>query len=384
MGLTGVFTTSRRGVGSRRSKRLSVLLSVMLTMAMVLPSLSIAVPPTPPTGPTTWYVDIVDGSSAKEGTIDSPFKNIYWTVDNKASSGDTIMVNGGDEEEAYRYRNPGLEIYPIRIDFDLTIKGYGENRPILDHSGDPSDIESGDPLLGSGTAAGYDGSVIFDIEPVEFDPIITGLAATHLPIVPTVSTAPPVVTLEGLVFIGGEGVEGTRGGAVSASEAILTVRECEFKNNLAWMYGGALGAVDSTVTVKDSLFLRNEAGYAGGAMYFEDSKVDIVNSIVVDNVAHPEAVPYPRIDARQDAISDYPLEPGFAMDDSTPDSCGGGIAAVGASEMTICNTGVYGNEADMAGGVYCDSWARFDMSDCVIQGNEAFEGGGVASFPSRL
>ena len=337
MGLTGVFTTSRRGVGSRRSKRLSVLLSVTLTMAMVVPSLSIAVDPSPLPDLTIWYVDSTVDDDSGSGTMEDPFKTITYAVNVAASAGDTIMVNGGDGS-GYEYTHvdkSGYEFYPIGISCDLTIKSYGESKPILDAENNSQIFiisGMGDTNVSISSSYEEDSAPPPAVEPdVTLDglTLLRGYGGFTLPGLPGFPDGPihsEAAPAGGSVYIGG-----LPGGAVAAQNTILTVRDCDFENSQAGFFGGALGAYESTVTVEGSSFNNNEAGYAGGAMYFEDSKVEITNSTIGENSADADGIKTP---VQEAGISDSLLEPGVALADGL-ETRGGGIAAVGSmTEMT--------------------------------------------------
>ncbi len=89
------------------------------------------------------------------------------------------------------------------------------------------------------------------------------------------------ILLKNLVFLNGSA---TYGGAISIETgSIVTIEDCQFKNNLATLYGGAIYN-KGTLILKNTLLESNKANQNGGALYNEaSSKIFIYNSLFRSN-----------------------------------------------------------------------------------------------------
>jgi hypothetical protein len=71
---------------------------------------------------TTWYVAPTGNDSATCGPVSSPCKTIQYTVDTRASGGDTLFIGAGTYAEH------------LRLTYDLTLVGTGMRQTIVDGS----------------------------------------------------------------------------------------------------------------------------------------------------------------------------------------------------------------------------------------------------------
>ncbi len=161
------------------------------------------------------------------------------------------------------------------------------------------------------------------------------------------------------------------GGAISVtdSNAVLTVVDCQFSDNLTILdRGGAISTIGKT-TVADSTFTANAAAGYGGAI-FSDATLTIAGSTLSANTAGGSggAVSSNRALIVTDTI----------VSGNTATDHAGGAFLAGTSTATLTNTTVSGNTALSGGGM--SIYGEMNFVDSVLSGNHATSGGGAYSY----
>jgi hypothetical protein len=222
------------------------------------------------------------------------------------------------------------------------------------------------------------------------------------------------VTVSDSEFTGNTGI---LGGAAAESDATLDVNDTSFVNNTSQMWGGALygcfgnltlnrssllsnvadtskngygGAIffhcGGTLTVNDSELLENQASY-GGALSIWDGNVAINSSTLAGNTAEGGMLDNPDACHEDCDIRDENGNViGYCATDCAPppepDSRGGAIYSSG--DLSINNSTLSNNSADIGGGGVYAEYGSAAISGSTIAGNGAGEGGGLLNFWGEL
>jgi len=199
--------------------------------------------------PGTLYVDGATGNdSGACGAIGAPCKTISYTLNARASDGDTILIAGGTYTENLAIGNG--------ISFTLR-GGYGI----------------------SGTVWLPDAA----------ETVINGSGTISQPVV-TVGDGNATAILDSLTLTGGRA---PGAGGVWAGDANVTIRNCIIRNNTAVGddAGGGVMGPNTRWSIIDSLIVGNQLeagdGAAGGVRAGPYSPVIMVNTVVADNRGAP-------------------------------------------------------------------------------------------------
>lgn len=150
-----------------------------------------------------------------------------------------------------------------------------------------------------------------------------------------------------------------------------TFTGCVFDNNTAseqiyhWAYGGAMAIMDSDdVIINDCTFTNNYADCYGGAIYSNDSQITINDSTFLNNNCVLEGV-----DFDAEAATNFGL--------------GGAIYATGYNGydyLNLDNCIIEGNQAYNGGGIFCDNMV-LDIKDSRFINNSAIVSKDYSEFP---
>jgi len=197
----------------------------------------------------TLYVDGVTGNdSGACGTIGTPCKTISYTLNTRASDGDTIFIAAGTYTENLTIGN-GIS---------LTLRG-------------------GNSISGTAWLPGT------------AETVIDGSSTISQPVV-TIGDGSATIVLDSLTLTGGRA---PGAGGVRAGDANVTIRNCVIRNNTAVGNdsGGGVMGPNTRWTFIDSLILGNQLeagdGAASGVRAGPSSPVIMVNTVVADNRGAP-------------------------------------------------------------------------------------------------
>jgi hypothetical protein len=187
------------------------------------------------------------------------------------------------------------------------------------------------------------------------------------------------VTIDSLGITGGNVDVGLYGGGVLNDHASLTISNCSLKTNSS-TYGGAISNNGSggsaTLAVLNSSITGNYAIFAGGGIYSGDTAVSLTNSTVSSNTAAYSDIGFAVGDGGGIynsggtlTITDSVVINNLAgVNDPFPAGTGGGIYSSGP--LTITNSTISGNEADLTGGGITSGGA-VTITGSTISGNRA-------------
>jgi hypothetical protein len=239
--------------------------------------------PQPPTDPGTLYTDGGSGQDIPAcGTIAAPCETILYTLNNRATDGDTILIAAGTYTE-------NLTITGITV----TLRGgYAISDSLW--------------LADAGKT------------------VVNGNDATRVFFIHGGSN----VTLENLTITGGRAPEdGCWGGGASVSSARLTIRQSLIISNQAdctsgQTGGGCGGGLDAnndegppvSLIIEDSIIANNSAKEHGGAMNFWQATVSISNVLFISNTSPVIAVSDGDVTILNSTIADN-SQPGSALQD---------------------------------------------------------------------
>ena len=368
--------------GVRTARRLVAILTLTLlvTTMVIPPTVAIA----PPIEPTTRYVDGL-AAPGGDGSAGSPFQTITSALAS-AFPGDTIMVAPGtysaDTEDMPLELFSGLTLEASEPGTGTILDGqweFGRSQVLSVSDSDEVTvrgfvIRNGSQEYGGGAAVAFS-SVVF----------------------------------EGCVF---EGNVGAFGAAVSIHESSVLFESTDFRGNgygsggkttiqppslelplrpglsesptspvdpedVVTLYGGAVFAESfSMVGFIDSEMYDNVSMFAGGGFFGDTVLAGFIHSSVESNtvVFDPAMVEGIRLE-----LTGVGLSPAEVTEYG---GTGGGVAVVGDSLGIFQESDFERNHAYMAGGVYVDAAAVYEMTDSAVVGNTAAQkGGGVARFP---
>jgi predicted outer membrane repeat protein len=174
------------------------------------------------------------------------------------------------------------------------------------------------------------------------------------------------------------------------------LKDCVFRDNLAWGNGGGFWNEDGDPVFADCLFEGNTAERSGGGLYSRNGVLILQGCTFGGNYAHQGAGMY-AVALDESLCVGCRFIGNVALASST--SSGGGVSVDGTGSMTF-RDGVFeanissrggalsgggdlvlrrcrftDNEADKGGGLYCRYGAPYAI-DCVFEGNIGRGGGG--------
>lgn len=208
----------------------------------------------------------------------------------------------------------------------------------------------------------------------------------------TIRSVPQGVTVEGITIThgraGGTHLPDDSGGAIFCLGASLTVRECEFRSNLAENRGGAIyinifdlpipfaasGAPAQAapgLRLESCRFTGNITGGFGGAVFFEDTPTQIVDSMFDANIAAEGGAVLGR------AGTACLVERSEFSDNSAGNA--GALSVGGDGPFVVRHTQFRGNQAESRGGAIQGlNVGLLSLEDCSLVENMAtFDGGGL-------
>ena len=241
----------------------------------------------------------------------------------------------------------------------MTYSGSG-NRD-LDFSGMAITLRSEDPQDPAVVAA-----TIIDCEGTLQDP--------HRGIIIEDGEGPDTI-VEGITIINGNE---TTGGGVYCQDSSPTIRYCVIENNLA-NSGGGIYCDNSSAIIHDCILRGNLANLAGGGAYGVNSDLTFLRCHFLSN--HAPA-------AFSDGGGFYCINNTIALFTDCQfigNSCGhfgGGVFCSTASDVTLANGLMLGNQAASSGGACYNNGSALELLQCTVSGNRCtFEdGGGLKGF----
>jgi predicted outer membrane repeat protein len=162
------------------------------------------------------------------------------------------------------------------------------------------------------------------------------------------------------------------GGAVYASKAHISVKNCLFTDNysgndgMIYGYGGGLSFVSSNPILHEIEFCRNTSTGIGGGVSFEYSNPEIVNCVFDDNYsALGGAVGFLRSEPNRTIAN-------LLVINNESKFFGGGIACVAASPQ-MTNLTIVNNFSAMGGGFYCNETSNTKLYNSILYGNQTYD-----------
>lgn len=202
------------------------------------------------------------------------------------------------------------------------------------------------------------------------------------------------LSLSGLSVNNGAGSDG---GAIYATDSVLTVEKCTFSDNYAGDDGGAVYLYNSTLEATESTFASNFANDSAGAMFAFSSALTLKRSTFADNYANGDGGAVHLYNATLEATgsistSNSAKEKGGAIDARegsmlTLDGCffsnnyadHAGAMFLGSSILGATGTRFSSNFANQTGGAIATFSAISAIDSCVFSDNHAGGGGGCFS-----
>lgn len=170
------------------------------------------------------------------------------------------------------------------------------------------------------------------------------------------------------------------GGAIGvAKQSTVTIRKCRFISNYA-SYGGAIGCSSSTVIISDCEIIQNETQLEGngGGIYATGCNLHIADCRINGNYSFWEG------GAIAASYSEVTIE-NTDIQNNTADIDGGGINFRMNTIATVSNCLITNNTVikdGNGGGINCTSTRPMQITNCSIINNFAEYGGGIAMIGS--
>jgi predicted outer membrane repeat protein len=186
-----------------------------------------------------------------------------------------------------------------------------------------------------------------------------------------------IVTLQSTQFVGNRGQQG---GAISVSNAQVTLIGITFSNNRAALSGGALLArQNSNITARSVVCDNNIAGLSGGCFHLESSYLRLSQNSGLRNNA---AIQYGGAIAGMFGASIEVVDSIFTGNNATN---GGAVGANTAQSVTLQRSEFNQNGASAAGGaIYVFSVGTLSMTSVQVVGNLASNDGGGLSLTNTV
>ncbi len=175
------------------------------------------------------------------------------------------------------------------------------------------------------------------------------------------------ITLEGGDFTVARDAGAPEFGIFSVLDSPFALRNTTVANGLA-MKGGAVYASDSMVTITNSTLTGNHANASGGAIYgygdffSSDSLIRVIDSRLLDNSATDGGAIYATNDADTVVLNS-------TLSGNSASSRGGGIYNNFYSLASITNSTLSGNTAVKGGGIYNALYGDISLSNSTITRN---------------
>jgi len=162
------------------------------------------------------------------------------------------------------------------------------------------------------------------------------------------------------------------GAGMYSSGGSPVLKDCVFRDNLAYGNGGGFYGEDGAPVLEDCLFEGNTAERSGGGLYSQEGAVTLERCTFQRNHAHEGAGM--KVVANDESLCVDCRFLGNRMLGFGTGS-GGGASVGGMGVMTFRDCVFEGNCAGRGGGLNCGS--DFVLSRCRFTDNEADEGGGL-------
>ena len=187
----------------------------------------------------------------------------------------------------------------------------------------------------------------------------------------------------------------SNGGGIFSSGGTVTAEDSTFEKNTAVMNGGAIAATqNSSLTVRSSKVLENTSGDKAGGILAEKSTLEVTDSIIDGNRASLGGGLYiSDIDAPGETKEDKPEHTitRTEITNNTADGQGiGGGIYLGAQKLTIADSKLTGNNTisnygqTQGGAIVAHSPGDLTLDNTLIQGNTADVGGGIHVLSTKL
>jgi len=189
------------------------------------------------------------------------------------------------------------------------------------------------------------------------------------------------VTVSNCIFEDNVGDTPAYCGGLAAHGSVVTVIDCEFRNNWGW-FGGGMYLNGSTATVSNCTFDENNGYNVGGGMYINDSNVEIVESSFTRGIIEGDGFGAALfIDNTSDVVMTNCLIANNTPPDGTP---GVHVDDESALTMTGCNFNGNVNSTDnQHGGALVAKSSTVTMFGCQFSDNHA-DGHGGAIYGENL
>ncbi len=189
----------------------------------------------------------------------------------------------------------------------------------------------------------------------------------------TISGSSSDITISDLTLTEGSGSDG---GALYSSDStgVLTLEDSEISDSIASNHGGGLYVTGGELYLDGVTISGNTATYDGGGVYSYEALVDVVDSSFDSNTAGSDGGGIYAYDG------DLTVD-GTSFDtnsaDEGPGGGGGGIAAY-LGDVSLVDSTFSANEATANdGGAVHMGYGAMDATDCEFTGNIAYDWGGV-------
>jgi hypothetical protein len=175
------------------------------------------------------------------------------------------------------------------------------------------------------------------------------------------------IVLDGLVVTGGYGGEAHDGGGLHVSDAIVSVVNCEFRDNAGRSGGAVWAGAGSTVSIEASHFVDNAAVEYGGALSVDGASATVGRCLLIENrAAFGGAVAAVAPSALSQLVNSV-VAGNRAL------NAGGAVYIAGAgSGLELVHATVAGNDAPTATGLFCGDGGQANVDSCIMWGETPF------------
>lgn len=194
------------------------------------------------------------------------------------------------------------------------------------------------------------------------------------------------IILDGLTFSNGCTTSGGNGGGVAANtHSGLIVRNCLFVDNRADLGGGGLSMPHGVVS--NCVFRNNYAKYQGGGLRFFNFDAygmtsRLIDCTIIGNTLGPDQYGTAHGGGGAGAmVSSVDVVNCVIVSNSSPYAKygkGGGLFKVGTGIVRNCL--IYGNDSFQGGGIFSSHAAIDAIENCTIADNKAYDAGGGVRF----
>ena len=165
---------------------------------------------------------------------------------------------------------------------------------------------------------------------------------------------------------------GASGGAIYATDAVVTVTSCTILHNTG-VHGGGVFLENALLETDHSSFADNTASKSGGALYMEASNVTVGATVLFQrNGASFGGALYVGRSSNLTLAGDN-----ISLANNTASVFGGGLYAYQSTGYLTGNAALVGNTAEFGGAIFTDNGSFSIIGDMLLSNNFAGDSGGA-------